>query len=177
MNAQTVQGHHPQVPAKRERRFWTWLSLAVLALSLAGLGFGLWEFVRAIEIGSWPRARGQITASDVTSEVLQYHINKRGETSASMVDRRYVTYGFQLGDEWYTGRHRSNQPVLDAARYAVGQVVDVYYDPDAPARNALEARVRAGAVVAFLSGAGLLLGLMAARRSHRRGSRRRQAAA
>lgn len=123
--------------------------------------YGRWRARRlGRDAAYWPTTRGEIIASDVTVET-------QGTAAGSITYYGVaIRYRYRLGWTFYEGsritwqepaRHRNTTPFLGLlARYPVGRIVDVHYDPHQPSVAILEpqhrtaARLGHAASIAFL---------------------------
>lgn len=118
---------------------------------------GLWTsgefFVDAYRSSTWPQASGEVIRSDLASESRFQKSNQ--STTGYWAE---VEYTFVVDDAKHTSEHvtldglRSGPHIGSGkkeaeeilARYPVGKTVDIYYDPDDPARATLETGISAG---------------------------------
>ncbi len=118
-----------------------WLTLAVAFAAAAVVvaafyGADVWHGGRSRR---WPRTEGIVRESDL----VYYHGPKSGDTHAP-----YVGYDYTVGGRAYEAERvgfadvrERGDPAEHLARvrasYPVGSAIDVFYDPDAPARACL----------------------------------------
>lgn len=115
-------------------------AVGVFALGMAMMRRRLWNSRMAHASSDWPIARGRVMSSAVQTWIVQ---------SADAGPAHYtpeVAYTYSIGDRTYTGHRvafrdpRTWQSTAEEiiAKYAVGQEVDVRYDPLEPERCVLE---------------------------------------
>jgi hypothetical protein len=133
------------------------LGYAVPFCILLGGVFGLWTsggyFVDAYRSAAWPQVQGKVVRSELASEERFLQSNhsthsfwaeidyKYGVDDAEYVSSNVTLDGLRSGPHVGTGK-REAENIL--ARYPVGKLVDISYDPNDPGRATLETGVSAG---------------------------------
>ncbi len=120
--------------------------MLIVILSSMILGGGFWFMLQrhrkaAAAAATWPSVEGRITASEV--------LTRRDE--GELEYRPHVAYAYAVGGRAYAGdrvRFGLTRYGLDpakrlCARYAVGNAVQVYYDPTDPSHSVLERDAKA----------------------------------
>jgi len=140
---------------------------AVLAAGIAL--WGAWSVVKGFRMKaridatkSWQSTSGRITETHVETRISRRDHN--GHTQRSVRYEPVVTYEYQVGGTTYTGvkiqeavkTYRKSKADELAAEYAVGALVPVYYDPQAP-DNAVLVQGGGGAAGTILGGVVMIL--------------------
>lgn len=163
-------------PAGRQRLVSVILLVTVLAffgLSAAAFGVAFDALNDEDEISNWPSAQGEIVYFESFENVRDTDMSMVGD----VVDSAYsvvLRYEYEVDGETYVGERISvDETVTDENRlvekeraeelsekYSVGTEVEVYYNPDDPARAGLE-RPSGEPVFALSGAAGILFALVA----------------
>ncbi len=140
-----------------------------LTFGLCGLGavvVGQQMFAEDRVVEGWPTAAGRITSLDLETRDHTFR-DDRGFYRQGKLPLRVVRYSFsvdgrELHGEQLEGLTEGTSNVPVDSHYAVGQRVEIHYDPTTPDRAFLDLPLRGpGAIViSILGGAFILLALL-----------------
>ncbi len=125
----------------------SWLQLLPLLFVITGaviLFFGVRQMQRASASQTWPSVPGVVTVAELGKQIG----NDENDSTSYRAD---ISYDYVVDDASYIngaiqfGQVSSSDPSVARAilkRYAVGQAVEVYYNPANPAQAVLEPGMR-----------------------------------
>jgi hypothetical protein len=127
------------------------LLLLMLALGITAWSFALTAYDEARETDGWPTAAGRVVTLQIEERVDDTPMSLVGNVSEARVEVA-LAYTYAVGGRTYTGhtiylderlpggRRLVEKEQADdiRAKYPAGSTVRVLYDPDDPARAALE---------------------------------------
>lgn len=145
------------------------LRSAIGMLGLFSLVFGailgaisagqLWSEYR---VSRWPRADGYIRSAVITRDVVGAQIGRYGSVSLDQQRRLHVEYTYTVDGMTHSGntitfrRGASRNAASDGAKYSVGKLVTVHFNPDDTGSSVLETGPGPSEVVGMLAAAALL---------------------
>jgi len=127
-----------------------------LITGLVPIWLAMRTFAKDRAIARWPRAPGRVTVSRVDSHTStsrdQDGYDRRYTLHDPVVHFTYTVGGQELHGDRLARVVVSSSEVPDLSRYAVGQEVQVFYDPSDPRTAYLEVRRSTGAVILTVFG-------------------------